>query len=339
MTIKEFAAAIGVSPATVSRALNGHRDVSDETRRLVQRRMVELGYQPNRAASALSSRRSGLVAVWAGNQLAPYHMKMIEELRRSAARDDCQIFIDYDPAGPSGPSPRLAPGWPVDGVIMLGTHSFERRGGQTPPGLPVVGVDDHVLAGADTVGPNLLVGAREAVNHLWAEGCRRIALLAPRWVETASDSRWAAYHDAMREFGCSPLVFLADADEPQAGRDGLLRALARDGQPDGLLCYNDALALGALSALHAAGLQVPGEVAVVGCDGLDETAYWHPALSTIELPYRELAGLAWACLRQRLDDLEAPTRHILLQPNLVIRASSRRSTTRRPTVASEGELP
>ncbi len=82
MTIKEFAAAVGVSPATVSRALNGHRDVSDETRRLVQRRMIELGYQPNRAASALSSRRSGLVAVWSGNRLSAYHMKVFDRLRR-----------------------------------------------------------------------------------------------------------------------------------------------------------------------------------------------------------------------------------------------------------------
>ncbi len=210
---------------------------------------------------------------------------------------------------------------------MLGTHSFERRGGQIPAGLPLVGIDDHMLAGVDTVGPNLLVGAREAVGHLRSEGCARIAFLAPRWIVPETDSRWAAYQDAMREFGCRPLLFEADHDQAPAGRDGMLRGLARYGPPDGVFCFNDGLALGALSALHAAGLRVPHDVAVVGCDGLDEAAFWQPSLSTIELPYGELAPRAWDCLRRRLDDAGAPPRQLQLQPPLGIRDSSRRQAT------------
>ena len=324
MTIKEFASEIGVSPATVSRALNGHRDVSDDTRRLVQRRMVELGYQPNRAASALSSRRSGLVAIWSGNQLSAYHMKVIDGLRREAARDQCQVLIDYDPAEADGPQPELAPGWPLDGVVVMGTHNFERRSGRVPGELPVVAVDDHMLPEVDTVGPNLLAGAREALSHLRDVGCRRIALLAPQWIVPETDSRWAAYHDAMREFGSRPLVLMADTNTSEAARDGLLRGLARHPQPDGLFCFNDLMALGALSALHDTGLRVPEDVAVVGCDGLDETACWHPSLTTIALPYSELAALAWQCLRRRLDEPKAPPRQMLLQTALVVRDSSRR---------------
>jgi len=342
MTIKEFAAEVGVSPATVSRALNGHRDVSEETRRLVQRRMVELGYHPNRAASALSSRRSGLVAVWSGNELAPYHVKVIDALRRVAARDECQIIIEYDSTA-GGPAPRLTPGWPVDGVVVLGTHAFEQRGGTVPADLPIVGIDDHILEGVDTVGPNLRVGAREALAHLWSEGCRRIALLVPRWVARESDSRWLAYLDAMREFGCGPLVFEADTHDASAGRDGVLRGLARHGLPDGVFCYNDDLALGALSALHAAGVNVPDEVAVVGCDGQDKAAFWHPALTTIMFPYGELATLAWECLRRRLDDPAAAPRQLLVQPTLVVRQSSRRRTpdgaAQDSSPTYQGELP
>jgi DNA-binding LacI/PurR family transcriptional regulator len=332
-SIRQVAESAQVSHATVSRVLNNvDVRIAPETRLRVERIATELGYRPNRAARALVTGRTETIALWAVDLRTAYYGDFIHFVHKEIADHGYDLIVSDSRPGKDGTldmSNILS--WPVDGILSVDLPRGPIPGmeGSMIGGLPFVNVGGYVREDADYVLVDFRAQATEAVRHLAAVGCRRIAYLVPDWFDwfrQDNDSRLGGYEDALTELGRAP--------EYLCVRNGLRESVGlvlpdyvkRSGCPDGIFCYNDDLAIGASAALRDLGLRIPEDVALIGCDGIRETEYLSPALSTIRQPMREICAAAWSLLTQRIQDPERPLQKVVLTPKLEIRGSSLRKS-------------
>lgn len=129
---------------------------------------------------------------------------------------------------------------------------------------------------------------------------------------------------ALAQTGREPEYILAPDDTRRSVGGVLKDYIARRGAPDGLFCFNDDMAIGAFRALRDLGLRIPDDVALVGCDGIEDAAYLDPPLTTIVQPLEEMCATAWQFLERRLLQPLLPLQQVTLEPSLEIRGSSRR---------------
>jgi LacI family transcriptional regulator len=217
----------------------------------------------------------------------------------------------------------------VDGIVFseMPHGVIEGLKGSLLYGKPFVNVGAHIIDNCDIVHIDLSESARDAVLHLHDVGCRRIGYLVPDWLtwfRDHKDERLWGYEAGVRQVGQEPeFVFTPGTSRPLV--DSAFKAhIEKHGAPDGLFCYNDEMAIGALRALQDLGLSVPGDVALVGCDGIEDTAYHNPPISTIVMPMAEMFAQAWDFLERRLGQPALPLQKLIVKPHLEVRGSSKR---------------
>ncbi len=331
VTLRDIASAVGTTPATVSKVLTGRGDglISEATRQRIRDAARELGYSPNLAARALVTGRTHCIALWA-ETLADYHAVVANVLMDVLRPSRYEMVITDVVKHPDWHAyfQRHAP-WPVDGIIALDSpHSvqsyLEASAGRA---APVVSAGAYYTTQTDYVGVDLATGVREAAFHVAEEGCKRIAHLTCRHGMRPNDSRRLAYEQAMAAMGLEPVLLVTDQSSRENARS-LVRELASTHDlPDALLCFNDEMAIGAYRGLREMGVRIPEDVALTGCDGIPDTAYFDQPITTIVQPVDELCNQAWQCLMNRLDRPDLPLQSQILPASLCIRASSRRSGT------------
>ena len=333
-TIKEIAAHLKITPTAVSYALNGRTEkVSAATRQRVLEAARTMGYQPHTAAQALRTGRHHAVLVLIRTPQSPYYAEIMHYLvqqilahpyqvilQRAARPEDECLSLPLDPANISA----LHTG--VDGYFLVDapqtTAALRKSQAERPRPKPVISLGTFHDSEGDFVGIDLAQGTREAVLHLLRLGCRRVAYLIDAGTYSMNEARRAAYVSAMEEAGLVPELLVAPEQSRTAAchftRDYFF---SKDG-PDGLLCVNDEMAMGAHRALWDLGLRVPEDIALVGCDGIPEAEYARPSLSTIIQPIEEMCRMAWEFLERRLEHPNLPPQQALLAAKLSIRASS-----------------
>ena len=319
----------GVSPTTVTFVLTG-RDVklADSTRERVRRAAEELGYQPNRLAAALSSGRTGLVSFWLSTLNGAYHSSLAQSVTAQIGRSSYQVVVNLFPAWNVAALPEVGGTFPVDGLLvacnvsndMALVHALKRA----HPSRPVVsiGFGGKTDADVDTVTFDLMPGAAEAVTHLVASGRRRVAFLRTDHADDRTGDRAAAYLSVVGGAGREPEYVVSPTRVRAGAREAIKEHIGRHGCPDGLFCLNDEMALGAYRALCDLGIRVPEDVALIGCDGIEDTEYSYCPLSTIVLPLAQMAESGWRLLERRMRVPDAPLEHIVLPAYLVLRQSS-----------------
>jgi LacI family transcriptional regulator len=170
------------------------------------------------------------------------------------------------------------------------------------------------------------------MQHYLEQGCRRILFVSDRSMTQECEPRYAAYHTAM-EAAALPIEILAlelpreEHIREQAHRQ-LREYFAAHGFPDALFCSNDDIAAGAYRALREAGQRIPQQTAVLGCDDLEISQDLSPPLTSIHIPFEEIAQRAWGLLQQRLQNPQRPTQHAELKATLRVRKSSQRPSNR-----------
>ncbi len=338
MTIVEFAEKVGVSTATVWRAVHGAKGISPETRDTVLRRMKELGYRPNLAARALVRGRSDLISLWMPSLGNSYDGLIIKEAQKLVSREKYDLIIrDISPESGEALSPTRLLQWPVDGIIAVDASHWVRRllreGIDSCP--PIVGIGTYTEEPIDCVSLDLRAGAMEAVIHLLDCGCSRIALLLSEHFRQENDERLKGYLDACERAGMTPELVVASTTSPASAAQAIEDHAVRHGLPDGLFCFNDEVAIATFCRLREMGVRVPEDMAIVGCDGIKETLYTERKLSTLAFPMAEICSTAWQFLRRRMAQPDAPRQRLVVKPNLIIRESSsgRRFRTRVPADA------
>jgi DNA-binding LacI/PurR family transcriptional regulator len=331
VSLKHVAERAGVSVKTVSNVVNGYQHVTHGTRSRVQRAIEELNYRPDLAARKLRQGRSGVVALALPELDAPYFGELARRVVRQAESRGWTVLIEQtdgeverEQAVLDGLRGRL-----IDGLILspiaLGAEELARRRDT----VPLVLLGERVSDGpADHVSIDNVAAARVATEHLIGLGRSRIAAVGhqPRPQSQTARLRSRGYRDALAAAGLatSPdLVAEVDRYRRPDGAAAVRRLLASGRAPDAVFCFNDLLALGALRALHEAGLRVPEDVAVVGWDDVEDGRFSTPTLTTIRPDKQQIAAIAVDLLAERLGDGGAdPPRSATARFELVVREST-----------------
>jgi DNA-binding LacI/PurR family transcriptional regulator len=327
-TLEEVAERAGVSRATVSRVVNGQTTVAPGLREAVEAAANELGYVPHAAARSLVTQRTESIAlilpespsrVFSDDQFFP------SVIRGAATELDAAgkllVLMTTGSNESRARAERYAVGGHVDGVMFASLHDadplpalMERRG------VPVVcnGILPHMNApfiDVDHVG-----GVRRAVEHLLAQGRKRIATIAGPQDMSAGRARLHGYRQALAEADRRAIVAVGDFTA-QSGVDAMRHLLADEPTLDAVFVASDLMAHGALTTLREAGRRVPEDVAVIGFDDIELALYCEPPLTTVRQPITEI-GRTLARHILRLLAGEEVEHETILPTELVVRESA-----------------
>jgi DNA-binding LacI/PurR family transcriptional regulator len=308
-----------VSKALVSLALRGEPGPNAGTRERVLAAAEALGYRANRTASLLARRRTRQLGVTA-NVRSAFEAELVEDLQ--AAADALGYELVLSPITRTHGEPRAIEtllGLRCEALILLGPASSARALAELARQLPVISVGRRVrAAGVDAVRAADDQGVRQAVDHLAALGHREIVHI-DGGAGTIAAVRRRGYRAAMEAQGLTPRVIPGDLTE-QAGAAAaasLLGAL-----PTAIVAVNDRCAVGALDALTRAGVEVPGDVSVVGYDDSALAQIAHVDLTTVNQDAARQARLAVEAAVERLDGGRVRRREVVLPPRLVVRGTT-----------------
>lgn len=323
--ITELATRLNLSKGTVSRILNDPRaPFAVATRQRVLSLADEMGYRPNPIARALATGRTESVALWIRNLRTSYRAMVAQSFETKIEAQSYRLLIRL--YGHDDKGDMLSPGMSesVDGIVTHGPPpaGWLRSAGSGPRSVPIVHTGNIADPDAlDWVAIDLSRGSQEAVEHLLATGRRRVAHLTT--LVGSSDPRLQSYLSTMADAGYKPEVITATGDTRDVLRRTLREYVTAHGCPEALFCYNDDAAIAAYRALCDLGRRVPDDIALVGCDGIEDTEYLATPLTTLVTPVTEMCRLAWQYLKRRMEEPDAPPQRTVLQPTLVVRESSR----------------
>src|SRR5580704_6386025 len=332
--MKDIARELGVSIVTVSKVLRNGGDISEETRDRILNRMKEMNYRPNLAARALVTGRTSSIGLVVPDLVHPFFAVLATGISRVLRSRGYGLIISCSEEDPELERQEIeqlltrrvdaliiaSSQWTVESFRRIEEHKtryvlVDRRF----TGLPAnfVGVDDEIIG-------------MMATEHLIGAGCRRLAHIGGPYVSTALGRREGFRRALSRHDLPCPEPYMITRDHGDnagdvSGYAAMQRLLHLDPRPDGVFCHNDPTAMGAMNAILDAGLRIPKDVAVIGCGNVRYADSLRVPLSSIDQESEAIgeraAGLAFDMMASK-----APVKPktILLEPKLVVRASSRR---------------
>jgi LacI family transcriptional regulator len=326
-TISDVAARAGVSPATVSRVLNGKSTVDPLLAERVVAAARELEYRPNAFARNLRRQASTVLALIISDVENPFFTAVargVEDVAQASGYSVVLCNADDDPAK-ERQYVDVALAERVAGVIISPANAQTDVDALVEQSIPVVAVDRPLAAAAgDTVLVDTRRAARHATGHLAEAGYRRIACVTgPSGVRTADD-RLAGYRDGLRAARRRSSAALVRRADYRAGgaRRAMLELFAAAEPPDAVLVANSTMAIGALQALGELGVRPGAEVGVVSFDDAPWAPLVVPSLTVVSQPAYEMGMVAAQLLLARIaDDSREPTT-TTLSAQLIERASS-----------------
>jgi LacI family transcriptional regulator len=328
VTIRQVAELAGVSIATVSRVVNGHSDVSSETREVVQRVIQERGY---RVSPRSRPATTGLIGVTMPMVHPGYFAEILSGAAEALYEHDRRVVLcptRHSHAREMSLLDRLAGGETDGAILVLPEESSEELEALASQGFPFVIVDPRteVAEGIPVVCAAHSSGAAQATRHLLELGHRRIGVIAGPEGWMATEERLRGYHAVLAAGGVRPDSRLIQHSNfrVNGGREAALRLLSQPEPPSAIFAFNDSMAIGAMQAASARGLRVPADVSVVGFDDTADAAIAVPALTTVRQPLAELGRTAVSLLLRQVENRRFEPLRVELETRLVLRGSTAR---------------
>ena len=338
VTMKDIARDLGVSVVTVSKVLRNHDDIGTETRNRVLQRIKELNYRPNLAARSLVTGRTFLVGLIVPGLLHPFFAEVAMALSNALRKKGYYLIISSSEEDPELEDREIDQllGRRLDALIIASSNTspagLERIEEQKTPYILIDRQFPDKLANFIGV-DNEAVGVL-ATEHLIEVGCKRIAhMRGPEHIP--SIRRMEGFRKAMRNHKRPvPPEYIVggqtvDVDSHDHGFEAMGRLLELSPPPDGVFCYNDPLAIGAMDRVLEAGLRVPEDIAVIGCGNLHYDTSLRVPLSTIDQQSRQMGERASKLVLQLIES-KTPVRprNIILESRVVPRLSTQRNSRR-----------
>ena len=330
-TLHDVARLAGVSIKTVSNVINHHPHVRPATRAKVEVAIAELGYRPNLTARNLRSGRTGAIALAVPDLSLSYFAELAATVIREAEAAGVVVLVEQTGADRDrelGMLRDFRRGL-TDGLIFSPLGMGQNDAAELDVPYPLVLLGERIFdAPADHITMRNVEAARAATEFLIARGRRRIAVVGAHDGETAGSSslRMQGYREALEAADIpydDELVGRATLWHRSDGADSMRELLASGVEFDAVFGLNDTLALGAMHVLLRSGRRVPDDVAVIGFDGLDETEYSIPALTTIDPGRAWIAKTAVSTLLARIaGEADAGPRTRLAEFRLLEREST-----------------
>jgi DNA-binding LacI/PurR family transcriptional regulator len=350
LTLADVAALAGVSPATVTRALNGHPAVRPETRARVEAAATALGYVPDLGARALAKGRSRTIGLLIPSSRDGFWGSVTEGLEARAAEAGFATLLAASHSDPDRERAmiELFLGKRVDGIVV-GSAAGASWTSRRPFALPMVLVSWDAVLGPELMAaaitdpiPDVLArirarthksslahvytddvdGAEQATRHLLALGHRRIAFAGLRPVRPAV-LRLLGFRSALADAGHGPSLILESAASLEGGMEAGRQLLEAHPRPTAVVAFDDMVGVGIIRAAHARGLRVPDDLSVVGFDDVAIAAFVEPPLTTVAQDKPQLGSLAVDVILARLEG-RASSIDTALPGQLVIRQSTGR---------------
>jgi LacI family transcriptional regulator len=335
-TIREVAERSGVSVSTVSRVFNGYGDVSAATKERVLATARSLDYAPSAAARTLVRRRSQLIGIvlFTGREHPdighPFFQDVLVGVKHGIGSHgyDVLLFATEQPAADGNGAHSFlgrARHHHVDGIVLMGVDRDDPEVEKlVEADIPLVGVDlDVAGARATHVTSDNVGGARLAVRHLHSLGHRRIATVAGPQDHKPGADRMVGFRAELQALGFESHPEYEQVGDwyTASGERAMKALLALPEPPTAVFAAADLMAVGAMKAARDAGLDVPGDLAVVGYDDIQLASLLNPALTTI---HQDKVGLGRAAARALLEQIENPEltpAALTLPVELIVRAS------------------
>ncbi len=328
-SLTDIARRLELSPSTVSKALNGYRDVASDTRELVLRAALELDYQPSSAARNLRRGRTDRIGLFLNTSIeyvVDYLSGIIPGAVRHSQRCDKRLLIytltDNDP----GQLLQVCRAGEIDGVILFSTH-YDSHTIETllAENFPFVIMGRHIPdERVSCVVPDYYDGTLQSMRHLLAQGHRRIAFTTRPELTTANETRLRGYLDGLAAAGIprDEQLIVETRIGPDSGVAPTQQLLALPQRPTAIVAFHDLVAVDVINTLQQAGLRVPQDVAVMGFDGLRAGFRTMPHISTVQQPLERIGERVLALINQQLTEPATPPVRETLPVRLVLRGSA-----------------
>ncbi len=330
VTMHDVAAAAGVSVKTVSNVVNDYPHIRPATREKVQRAIDELGYRMNLSARNLRQGRTGIIGLALPELSLPYFAELADSVIRAAEDRGLVVLIEQTSADRQHELDVLTSERRqlTDGLIFSPLELGPDDADALKVPYPIVVLGERIFGGDwDHVTMNNVDGARAATQHLIDRGRRRIAVIGAHAGEAMGSAalRVLGYQTALAANGIPfdpDLVIEGGLWHRATGADCVERMIAGGVEFDAIFGLNDALALGAMHTLHAHRIDVPGSVAVVGFDDIEDAAYASPTLTSISPGREQIAATAIDVLMARIAGGTDPFRRVIADFSLKEREST-----------------
>ncbi len=327
VSIYDIAKKAGVSPSTVSRALDDHPRIGATTRKRIQDIAREMDYVPSTVARSLSVNKTWTIGMVLAAISDPFMGRVVEGVEQAAIEAGFNVFISTSQNDRQREIAviKVLQKRRVDGIIVIASHLSDRSPQLfESSNVPIVVINEqnpgekmHFVAVDD------MRGAKSAVEHLLALGHRRIAYVGMPNRPQSNRLRLKGYQDALATHGIAldgGLVFTSHAyeDHARAGEASLEALLAAGATA--VFCYNDTTAIGLLAACHQRDLSVPDSLSIIGFDDIDMASYTLPPLTTMRQPRFELGQRAMDMMLALLNSQEPANQ--VIPAELVIRQTT-----------------
>jgi len=295
-TIKDVARKAGVSVATVSRAFNNAESVSEETLTLVQQVARDIRYFPNAAGRSLSMQKTDAIGLLLPDLFGEFFSEVIRGSDQVVQENHFHLLVSSSHSTREEIEAALkVMRARIDGLIVMSPHIDARALNENlPHTLPVVLLNCHVEDDLfDSVNIDNFGGAFQMVQHLLGHGRRRIAIIKGKEQNFDAAERLRGYRACIEhEHAERNSALELDGNFSEAsGYDAVKKALDIHPRPTAIFASNDSMAIGALSALHEAGVRVPDEIALAGFDDIPVARYLSPALTSVHFGIDDLGAL------------------------------------------------
>lgn len=323
-TIHDIARESGVSRATVSLVLRNSPLVAERTRTLVQGTIERLGYQPNRLAASLRSKRSYILGLVVSDLTYPHYAQMAVGVEEEVERAGYSLIIanSHERVEREQRYFENLRRYRADGLIVTPVRPISSEVNHIRSLIeakyPVVTLYREIPGTAvDHCGTDVYSATRQLVGYLASElGHRHIAVLSGGLDNSTNPGRLAGWRDEMlsRRLDADDHCVVIGPGNRQGGEQSTWELLSRKRPVTAIVCFNDLLALGALRALHLAGKRVPEDISVAGMGGFTDFSPPHRLLTSMADDYRRIGNEAGALLLKRIDDGPPGTVERILVP-------------------------
>ena len=329
LSIYDIAKKAGVSPSTVSRALEDHPRIGATTRKRIQELAKEMGYVPSTVAKSLAANKTWTIGMVLAAISDPFMGRVVEGVEQAAIEAGFNVFVSTSQNDWQREIAviEMFQKRRVDGIIVIASHLFNqypRFFGRSK--VPIVTINEqepgktmHFVTVDD------VHGAQLAVEHLLALGHCRIGYVGVTNRPKSSQYRLKGYQDALEAAGIASdpaLIFTSHTIEDHAKRGvASLEPLLAAGAT-AVFCFNDTTAMGLLAACYKRSFSVPDNLSIIGFDDIDMAAYTIPPLTTIRQPRFELGQRAMQMMLALLDGQEPQNQ--IIPGELVLRQTTAR---------------
>jgi LacI family transcriptional regulator len=326
VTLLDIAADAGVSRATASLVIRNVSSVADGTRKRVLKSIKRLGYVYHSGAANLRTQRSNAVGLIVSDITNPFFAEASVGIEGRLAASNYVTLLGNTSEDRAKEDQVLKTmrEFPAQGILICPALERQASGGASALAglLPIVSFARRV-PGLDYAGVDDAYGAQLAVEYLCKLNHRRIAFIGGSSNSPIGQERIEGYRKALTLSGLEfdPLLVIPSTPTRRGGFDSVQRFLQLEDRPTAALCFNDVVALGVMQALQMAGIKVGSGFGVIGFNNIPDAAYSVPGLTTVDTSPRQLGETAAELLLKRIEQPDAPTRTVILQPRLIVRES------------------